>query len=289
MSEHELKIEKATETIRKVIAAMDFERWTVQMDDGKSYKIVSRSEVKTIAEELLILRESAEKTDERNDWDAKLEKAVGYYTALSKAECYAAAKSSGDPMLYACKTRWFDTIKVKPTKDKDNKDVVLWSIEDSHRNIDLIDLDTNNKAAGGIGRSIELNGKLTNWKYVVEYLHALLIYRAFERSGKPIPMDSINMHDIARAINMGKTPLSNTNIARTFQYGISAMLGDEYKINAKDIHVLLDTFAKVSKKTKAGISLASKSGFYDHMAAVCHRIITGAASYDVECKEVKGV
>lgn len=239
-------------------------------------KTTNLEEIRAIAEELLEKSEASEDVAEKRAIDTDLEQCVNYYTAVSKEACYDAAKKSGDPMKFAIIEFFFPIIKVKENKDKETN-IVTRSIVDAVKPIDLGDL---HKKLGGIGTD-------TKWIYLAEKMNYFLTVRAADRVGATVKNDSFRMNEIARAIDMGKTPCSNTNLLKTLQSVITAMLGEEYKATSHDVNYLVDVYSNDNKKSKTGLTAANHKTLRNYLKKVCYRILTNGTGYELEQKEIK--
>ena len=239
-------------------------------------KTTNLKEIKAIAEELLEKSEACENVDEKRGIDADLETAINYFTATSKATCYAAAKASGDAMKYAITTFFFPIIKLKETKDKDTG-IVIRSIVDAERPIDIGDL---HKKVGGIGAD-------KNWLYRAQKLNFHLTIRAAQRVGATVNSDAFTMHEVARAMDMGKNPCSNTQMLKTLQSVVDMMLGEGYKATSHDVNYLVDCYSNDNKKSKTSITAANHRTLIGYLKKVCYRILTNGTGYGVEQREIK--
>ena len=233
-------------------------------------------ELRAKAEELLEKADSAETIEQARKLNVELDETVNEYTAESKKICYAKCEESGNPMKTAIEEFFFPSIRVKVTEDKETG-AILRSIQDCVKPIDLGNL---HKKLGGIGAD-------KKWIYVVEKLNYLLTVRAAQRVGATIKSDAYVMDEISKAIDMGKNPLSNTNILKTLQVVITAMLGEEYKATSHDVNYLIDVYANDNKKSKTSITAANHATLRGYLKKVCYRILTNGKGYDVETREIK--
>ena len=234
------------------------------------------AEIKAIAEDLLTKSEEAETVTAKKEFDDDLDYVVGYYKSLSKAAAYTAAKDSGDPMKYAIREFYYPAIKVKETKDKDTG-ISIRSVEDAIAPIDLGDM---HKKLGGIGAD-------KNWLYKAEKLNYYLTIRAAQRVGATVKHESMTMKEISKEIDLGKNPCSNTNMLKTLQAIVTAMLGDGYKATSHDVNYLIDVYANDVKKSKTSISAANHATLRGYLKKVCYRILSGRKGYDVEQREIR--
>lgn len=239
-------------------------------------KTTDLAEIKALAEEYLEKVESCENVDEKASLQADLDEIINHYTAESKAQCYAAAKASDDPMQYAVLTFFFPTIKIKETKDKDTE-VVIRSIVDAEKPIDLGDL---HKKIGGIGADV-------NWLYRAQKFNYHLTIRAAQRVGAKVNSDAFAMHEVAKQMDMGKNPCTNTQMLKTLQSVIDMMLGEGYKATSHDVNYLVDCYANDNKKSKTSITAANHKTLIGYLKKVCYRILTNGKGYGVDQREIK--
>lgn len=195
---------------------------------------------------------------------AAMETAVNKYTSIACAECLENLAKSETPMYEAVIQLTYPTIRIvdkQGGKDETPKTV----IEDSERYIDLIKL--HNLVKGGIG--VE-----KDWAYMIEKLNYLLTaQKAIDLGIDPKEVYSnFAMTDIAREIDMGKTPTSKTNILKTLQIVVTAMIGAEYKATSHDVNFLLSVFSKKNRRALT-VSCANHKSMRQYMMEICHKII----------------
>ena len=97
--------------------------------------------------------------------------------------------------------------------------------------------------------------------------------------------DSFAMSNIAREIDLGKSPTSKTNILKTLQSIITAMLGEGYKATSHDVNFLMSTYSKKNRKALT-VTTANHKTLRGLLAEICHRIVTDK-QYAVDYKAVK--
>ena len=232
-------------------------------------------EIRKSAEELLINAENAKNLEDRKAYEDALEQTVTYYKAVSKAQAYEAAKSSPDPMRWAINTFSYPTIKVTiATDDAKNK---FRRIDDTESAIDLRDL---HAKLDGIGVD-------KNWIHIAEKLNYYLTVRSAKRVGATVNSDAFVMSDIAKKMDMGKDPCSNTNMLKTLQSVITAMLGEGCKATSHDVNYLIDVYSNDVKKSKTSVSAANHKTLVGYLKKVCYRILNNRTGYDVEQREIK--
>lgn len=214
--------------------------------------------------------------EESTKADAAMAEKINEYTATVRDMCFADCKATEDPMLTAIRTLSYVTIGVKDEKKGDDK-VPVRTVVDKERQIDLLKLD---KYCGGIGRD-------PNWMHAAQKMNFLLTAQKARDLGldpKKVN-DSYAMSEIARQFDMGKNPTSKTNMLRTLQMVVAAMLGDGYKATSHDVNFLLSVYSKKNRKALV-VSCANHRNFRGYIAEVCHRIVTGK-SYELEYKTKK--
>ena len=209
-----------------------------------------------------------------------VEQLVNEYTSIARDECFAALKSTDDPMLEAVKQLTFKTIRIVDRMVGEEKQKTpVSSIEDSEKPIDLLKL---HKYVGGDGI-----GKNKDWAYMVEKLNFLMTaQKAVDLGIDPQAVnDSYAMSDISKAIDLGKTPTSKTNILKTLQAIVTAMVGDEYKATSHDVNFLYSVY---SRKNRAALTVTCANHKYmrQYMAEICHRIVLNK-SYALDYKKIK--
>ncbi len=225
------------------------------------------------------LNQGEGKLDDIRRVDMDTEQAVNEYTGLARDACFAECIATGSPMLEAVKRLKFETIGVKDEMTGDGPVKIPVRILNEHRQRD-IDLYKLHTAAGGIGAD-------KHWVDVIQKINFLLtVDRAIGLGRDPKSFsDSYAMSAIARDIDMGKTPTSKTNILRTVQAAVTAMLGDGYKATSHDVNFLLYIYSKKSRNALK-VACATHKYMRGYMAEVCHHIVTGEP-YDIESKEIK--
>lgn len=232
--------------------------------------------IKAIAVEWLEKSEDAESIPDRAEADEVVDEAIKAYTTTSKTVCYNAAVASGDPMRYAIEQFFYPSIRVKNTVGEDKKTITR-SIEDTVKPIELGDL---HKKKGGIGKD-------KSWIYALQKFNYLLTIRAAARLHTEVKKDCFYMDEIAKEIDMGKTPTSNTALLKALQKIVNMMIGEEFHAMSYDVNYLIDVYITDNKKSKTGVTAANHKTLRNYMKKVCYRIITKGEGYEVEQKEIK--
>lgn len=225
-----------------------------------------------------ILDENYKSANELNDLT---EQAVNKYTAIVKKEAYDNLAAIKDPvmiMIEACKQYSFETIKVRDIKDKETGLMKRVS-EPAERPIDLISL--NKYVEGGIGAD-------SKWPYMIQKLNALMTARACDRldikNVKEV-MDNYTMDAIAREIDMGKNPVSNTNLLKTLNSILAAMVGMGYNAKTTDVNHMIDTYVARGRKALS-VKFATHKLLTNECERILNRVITDD-KYEAEVKKRK--
>ena len=220
------------------------------------------------------------KFEEAMKANEEIEKAVNEYTSIAREECFEECKAAKNPMLEAITRLTFATIGVKDNKKGEEK-IPVRELIDKDRAIDLLKL---HKAVdGGIG--VE-----KDWAHKAEKLNFLLTaQKAVDLGVKPEKLTEIHnsyaMSEIARSIDMGKTPTSKTNLLKTLQSVITAMLGEDVKATSHDVNYLMSVYSKKNRKALT-VTCANHKYFRGYLAEICNHIVTGNP-YEVEYKKVR--
>ena len=237
-------------------------------------RVVKLAELRAIAEESVALYNDAMQNS-RFEEVAKIgntiEETVNEYTAVARDMCFEDCKNTDDPMLAAIKTLFFATISVKD--EKKGEDLVpIRVIVEKDRPIDLLKLD---KYCGGIGAD-------GDWSHIAMKMNFLLTaQKCVDLGVNPKTVnDSYAMSKIAEDFDMGKSPTSKTNLLKTLQTVITAMLGEGYKATSHDVNFLMSIYSRKNRQALK-VSCANHRNFRNYIAEICHRIAAGK-SYEVE-------
>lgn len=210
---------------------------------------------------------------------ASIDDTIETYTGIARTLCFDECKESADPMKAACTKLTYPTIGLKDEKVGDNKEtqLVVRSVIDVEKPIDLLRL---HKYCGGIGAD-------EKWWAMAEKFNMLMTaQKAVDLGIDPKAInDSYAMSKIAADIDMGKTPTSNTNILRTLQAVISAMIGDDNKALSHDVNYLKSIYSKKGRKALT-VVCANHRYMRNYLMEICHRILTGG-TYGMEFKAKK--
>lgn len=208
--------------------------------------------------------------------NTEIENRVNEYTSIAREMCFTDCKESADPMMTAIKLLTYQTIAVKDVKKGDDK-VPVREVVPKIRNIDLVKL---HKFCGTIGADPQ-------WIHIAQKLNFLMTAKVCTEIGADVKAvnDSYSMTEIAKQIDMGKNPTSNTNLLKSMQTVITAMLGDGYKATSHDVRFMDRAYTKKGRRALT-LVCSNHKNFCGIMAEVCHRIVTGK-SYDAEYKTIK--
>ena len=241
-------------------------------------------EIRKIAERELHEAKIAEAIADRQAHDKNLDDAIAKYNEVAKKACFATCRDAEKPMHHAILTYYWEGIRVKEKKDNDTGGIER-NIETALKPIDLGELRKfmNNEL-----------GANTSWLYTAEKLNFYLTYRAADRMGASAvkkllesKTDCFQMNKLAREIDMGKTPCSNTNLLKTLQRVVTEMLGEGYNVTSHDVNYLVDCYSNDNKKSKTAITAANHRTLRNYLKKICYRVLTNGAGYDAEQKEIK--
>lgn len=244
------------------------------MESQKEGKVMFESEKKEMEE----LRKAAEELAETYnsvllaDGKAKelqkisddLAQTVNKYTSIAKNICFAELKGYEDPLMEAVKRLVYQTIAVKDEKTKGTTTVTK-KVVDVEKNIDVLQL------YESCGRNI---GRDPKWPHIIQKINFLLTAQKAKDVGFDVGEinDSYAISDIAAAIDMGKTPTSKTNMLKTLQTAITAMIGEEYKCTSHDVNFLLSLYSTHGKKAQS-VRCARHNGLTATIVEICSRIV----------------
>lgn len=223
---------------------------------------------------------------------AQIDEVVGEYGKIAREIVFNDCRLSANPMLTAVTMLSYVTIAAKDEYEGEDKaKIPVRKIIERAKPIDLRALHSfcaKGKDCDGIGAD-------TKWIYKCEYLNKKLTYRRAEELGvshaklKEID-DSYAMAAISREVDMGKNPVSNTQLLKSLQSLVTDMLGTdaegkEYKVTSHDVNFLVSIYSRKSR-TALTVSCANHKNFTSYIAEICHRIVTNKL-YDVEFKKEK--
>lgn len=156
-------------------------------------------------------------------------------------------------------------------------------IEDKVRQIDLV-------------KFCKYCHKDTDWQHNVEKFNQLLALRAanelkMTKAQIKKICDSFYMSRLAREVEMGGTPDSNTAICKQLQMIIDKVLYEDngkgknvYRANTHDVAYLLMCYTKRGKKVLS-VSVAKNTYMHRLIFDIMHRVVTGKV-YDLEYRMI---
>lgn len=228
--------------------------------------------VKKFAQEILDARLIEKEAKNVEEMDKALDKVVKFYASEAKRLCYAAARKSGDPMMYAIKTNTYEVIKVQ-TKDE------VRSLVMADRDIDLLDLWKTEK--NGIGANI-------NWKWYAEKFNYRFHARVAEDLGdietaKKLKTESnYRMNPEAMGIDVPfpaidvDLSVSNNNLKTALKTVCSMMVGEKangksISANKEDIAYVLNAITALKRGGK--IKVATDKDFATILKNVLRHVV----------------
>lgn len=213
-----------------------------------------------------------------------IDQAVNEYTSIARSICFEECAEADDPMLEAITRLTFTTIGVKESRKGEDKIPVSEVIE-KNRAIDLLKL--HKSIEGGIGKDSNWNGLVEKMNFHMTARQAKRILKKKENLQKVLKEinDSYAMCEIARNIDMGKDPTSNTKLLGTLQLIVTAMIGEEYKATSHDVNYICDLYASKGRAALT-VNCANHRYFRGYIAAICHSIVTGE-DYDLSFKKAQ--
>jgi len=214
--------------------------------------------------------------------EQELKETEASYAELKSVEVFTELKEKENPVREAITTHSYLVISHKTLRE-DGVVKGFEIIEDKVRQIDLV-------------KFCKFCNLDTKWQYNVERFNQLLAMRAanelkMTKAQIKKICDSFYMNDLARQIEMGGTPDSNTAICKQLQQVLDSILFEDngkgknvYRVNNHDVAYLLMCYTKRGKKT---LSIAVAKNAYMHRLVmdVAHRIVTGKA-YDLEYRMI---
>ena len=212
------------------------------------------------------------------------------YAQLAEVVCYADLKKQENPMIAAVKAYGFNVIGHKDVKtvekvveDGEEKTITISTREITvkEKQIDLVKFDNYG------GKTVSIN---PSWKYEIQSLNQLFCIRTAQDMGVPFEPASYYMDKIARRIEDGETPVSNTAMLEALQKLVDMIIFEgedknKYRANSRDITAILKQYTK-SGKARLGIAVAKHNYFTRIIGKVLYRIATGE-QYTLEYKTSK--
>ena len=211
--------------------------------------------------------------------DKSISDAVTTFNSNAQSIKFADYKETDDPMMAAVNDPFYTVLRIKDTHDPDDKLAPpVREVSEAERIINLLKLD---KSCHGIGHD-------ANWKHIAQKLNfALTAQKCKDLNVDPKSVnDSYAMTAIAREYDLGKNPASNTNLLKSLNAVIQAMIGAEFKATSHDVNYLKTIYAKKSNRAALTVSCANHQKFVSYMLEIAHRIVKDKG-YAVEFKAKK--
>ena len=234
-------------------------------------RINANTAVSTLNEAILEQDYSAVKAAE-----AILKTAVSDYNSKVILNAFNLLKSKSSPMIAAIEALNIAIIEAKTDVDKESK-IVTHKLVDGIKQISLPALQKH--CGGNIGVK-------SNWVHMVDKLCLLVTYRIFRELGQDTKKLEATYYisDVAKAIELGKTPMSNTALLKQVQEIVDAMVmdGDKpYKVVSHDVNYIVQC---MTSRAGSGRVVAPRSEtMHKLIMDMLHKIVTGG-DYVVEFK-----
>ena len=209
-----------------------------------------------------------------------LREAEASYAEVKQTEVFGELQKTDNPVKAAITLHSFNVIGHRA----DREDGVVKGfelVEDKPKQIDLVKL----------CKACKLP---TDWQYKVEKFNQLLALRTanelkMTKAQIKAICDSFYMNDLARQVDLGGTPDSNTAICKQLQKVFDEVLFEDngsgknvYRVNNHDVAYLLACYTRRGKKLLA-IAVAKNAYIHRIVMDVMHRVVTGK-TYDLEYK-----
>lgn len=225
-----------------------------------------------------------------SECDTKQSELEKEYAQLAEVVCYSGLKAQANPMVAAVIAYGFDVIGHKDVKsvekvveDGEEKTITITTREMTvkEKQIDLIKFDNYG------GKTVSINPV---WKYELQSLNQLFCIRTAQDMNVPFEPASYFMDKVARRIEDGETPVSNTAMLDALQNLVDMIIFEgedknKYRANSRDVTAILKQYTK-SGKSRLGIAVAKHNYFARIIGKVLYRIATGE-QYSLEYKTSK--
>jgi len=222
--------------------------------------------------------------------NAKQDELEKEYADLAEVVCYAKLKESDNPMLEAIKTYGYDVIKHRDviTKEKivvDGEEaevsITTREVAIKEKQIDLIKFDNYGNKTVSVDPM---------WRYELQTLNQLFCIRTAQDMSIAFQPQSYFLDKVARRIDNGETPVSNTAMLEALQKLVDMIVyekqedkdANKYRANSRDVTAILKQYTK-SGKGRLGIAVAKHNYFARIIGKVLYRIATGE-QYTLEYK-----
>lgn len=190
------------------------------------------------------------------------------YAKQATLEVYSELRKLGDGqkiMEAAIRMLQFPVKVAKVVKEDES---VSMQIVDTYKYIDLEALHNHCNKSIGFEHG---------WATKTKKLNVLLTYEvgiAVNADIKKIN-DSIFVSDVVKAIDLGKTPCSKTNLLKTFNEIVRSMVGDEYKITSHNVNFMRYLYARRDKRDIKALKVMRDRDFIQLIANEIHLNMMG--------------
>ena len=167
----------------------------------------------------------------------------------------------------------FTTISHKKLTDEG----VMTGVEKSEKRVQI-----------DLKRFCEIKGLDLDWFYELQALNKRLTLRVAESIGVSAAEmrkinDSYNMEKLAKEIQLGKTPTSNTQIVSHMQRVLDMLSPGEGKVNGHDLGYVMACYTKRNNKASLRVQCSKHTMLLSLMGDVFYRIVTNGV-YGVDYK-----
>lgn len=239
--------------------------------------IEAENQKKTLNEAVL-----SDKFSEIGKAKEAMDKAVKDYNDLAIISDFITLRSMASPMKSAIEQLNIATISSKENRSKDSE-IITYSLEPAVRQIDLVAFDEFCQR-----EKMEIaHDRL--WHHNVDKFCLLVTYKVFKDLGNDTKKleETYSISKVAKDIDMGKTPTSNTQILKQLQTIVDTIIFETedgsdkniYKVTTHDANYIIAT---MTKRGKSGTVVTPRpQTMHTLIMDVLHRIITNT-DYKVE-------
>lgn len=240
--------------------------------------------IEAFGNEILTARAVETKAETVEELDKILNKVFKFYAGEAKCLCYAAARASGDPMLYAVEKECYQVLKLQ------NKDDVR-SIVKADRSIELLDLW--DRCKGGIGVD-------PTWRYYAEKFNYRFTARIAEDLGDKENAEKLKAESNYKMSTEAygfKVPfpsakadvaISNAQLKQALNTVLHMMVGEKIGdrpivVNKNDIAFVINS---ITQLRKGKVKIADHKDFANILNLVLGHIVFNR-EYKIQSKNIK--
>ena len=208
-----------------------------------------------------------------------MDKAIKEYNELAVVLDYKTLRSKSSPMLAAIEQLSVATIESKRNEDRETG-IVTYSIESSSKQISLVAFDD------FCGRDKVVVAPDRLWMHKVDRFCLLVTYRVMKDLGKDTRKleETYYISDVARQIDLGKTPTSNTQMLKQLQSIVNSIIASDddvgYKVTSHDVEYIVKTMTRRGRESGTVVT-PKPATMHTLLMDVLHRIVTDS-EYKVE-------